>query len=79
MPTCTPGTANGLKKLLYKPRSNMDLDFKVSTSKSTIPSVVGPVRLSLVLGSTTQASDDGICGTTQMVPCTGTGSKLRCR
>ncbi len=78
-PVCIPGSANGLRKILYRPRTDLDLDFKVHTRKSTISSVVGPVRGTIVLGSTIAASDDGVCGVTQVLPCTDLGSKLRCR
>ena len=55
-----------------------DLDFTARTKGSTFPAVVGPVRGTLVLGSTPAAGRAGACGLTASLACTGSGSTLRC-
>src|SRR5262249_2151435 len=58
-PACTPGSSRGLVSLRYRPRSALDLDFLARTKRSTLPAVVGPVRGTLVLGSTAGAGQAG--------------------
>jgi len=41
--------------------------------------LVGPVRGTLVLGSTAAAGQAGACGLTAPLACTRVGSALRCR
>ena len=78
-PTCTRGSSCGLYCLRYRPSSALDLDFTARTKGSTFPAVVGPVRGTLVLGSTAAAGRAGACGLTASLACTGSGSTLRCR
>ena len=77
-PACTPGSANGLGKLQFRPRSDHDVDFKIKTRRSTIANTVGPLRATLVLGKDASAGSAGACAV-GMLSCTDLGSKLRCR
>ena len=59
--------------------SQAAMDQAVRDKGSTFPAVVGPVRGTLVLGSTPAAGRAGACGLTASLACTGSGSTLRCR
>ena len=48
-------------------------------SASQNGALVGPLRGTLVLGSTTAAGQAGACGITVPLACAGTGATLRCR
>jgi len=80
-PTCTAGSSRGLSSLTYTSRSALDLDLQIGARRATIPSPVGPLRATLVLGSTQAASDGGTCAVSLPVSCTSnrTGSVVRCR
>jgi hypothetical protein len=80
-PACTEGSANGLTKLLFKKRSAELLELKASTKGSTIGSIVGPLRATLVLGDDDAAGDAGHCGVSLGIPCFAntSGTTVRCR
>lgn len=78
-PTCTAGSANGLYKLQYKVSGVRDLGLQVLTRRSAIgPTIVGPVRATLLLGPTSAAGAAGACGLTPSLACAPKGAKLRC-
>lgn len=72
-PACTPGSANGLAKLRFAPRSGHDVDVQVATKRSTIAPVAGPLRATVVFGS-----DPGECGASPALVCSGTAASQRC-
>jgi len=78
-PACTAGSARGLALLQLKPQSAFDIDFTVKTKHSAISSPVGPLRATLVLGSTVADGQAGRCGLSAPLACTGTGPSRRCR
>jgi endo-1,4-beta-D-glucanase Y len=78
-PACTPGTSRGLHFMKYKPRSGYDLDFQAKARRATIAAPVGPLRATLVLGSTQTAGDGGACGISADLVCIGSGGSRRCR
>ena len=73
------GSAQGLYKLQYRPRSARDLGFTVRVKRSTIGAVTGPLRGTIVLGRDAAAGQSGACGVSVTIECTSSGSKLRCR
>jgi hypothetical protein len=78
-PACTIGSADGLYKIQYRPRSARDLDFTVLAKRSTIGALTGPLRGTIVLGKDAAAGQSGACGVSVALGCTPSGSKLRCR
>ncbi len=77
-PVCTAGTSRGLSFLKYRARSGFDLDVQVKAKHATIAAPVGPLRATVVLGSTQAAGDAGQCGVSADLTCAGT-STVRCR
>jgi hypothetical protein len=77
-PTCTPGSANGLSKILYRSGGATDVPFTIRTRRSTIAAPVGPVRVTLVLGDTAAAGDAGECGVSSALACTGDSQRADC-
>jgi hypothetical protein len=80
-PACNLGSAHGLTSLRYKERSTLDLDWNASASRSSLGSVVGPLRVTLVLDDTEAAGDAGHCGVSPALTCeaNGSGTTMRCR
>jgi len=78
-PTCTAGSSSGLHLIKYKPHSSYDLDFLAKARRSTIATPVGPLRATVVLGDAQAGGDNGICGVSAPLPCTGTGGSRKCR
>ncbi|HEY8514044.1 MAG TPA: glycosyl hydrolase family 8 [Candidatus Binatia bacterium] len=78
-PTCTAGSARGLALLKYRKLGDRDLDVVVQVRKSSLPTPVGPLRATLVLGATQAAGDAGACGTSAPVACSGKGGVRRCK
>ncbi|MBI3783156.1 MAG: hypothetical protein HY270_07130 [Deltaproteobacteria bacterium] len=78
-PVCTLGSSHGLRRLKYRPRTNRDLDFEVTAGPSTLAAPVGPLRATLVLGSTAAAGDNGGCGLSRSLTCSGTAGARRCK
>ncbi len=78
-PTCTAGSAGGLSKLQLRQRGPADFDFKILARGAALPAIVGPVRLTLVLGSTAASSAAGECAISAAIPCVPSGDGLRCR
>ena len=80
-PTCTPGSGLGFNYLRYKPGTPLDIEVQLKARGATIAAPVGPLRITLVLGSTQTASDDGACAISGAIACTSsaTGSTVRCR
>jgi hypothetical protein len=70
-----------LTSLRYKERSTLDLDWNASASRSSLGSVVGPLRVTLVLDDTEAAGDAGHCGVSPALTCeaNGSGTTMRCR
>jgi endoglucanase len=77
-PACTPGSANGLVKLRVAPRSGHDVDVQVATKRSTIGTLVGPLRATMVFGDMPAAGAAGECGVSPMLVCGGTAASVRC-
>ena len=79
-PACTPGSANGLSLVRYRPRSATDLDLRLKARRATIAAPVGPLRLTWVLGPGQASSDAGHCATSVTVTCRSndSGSVRRC-
>jgi hypothetical protein len=63
-PACTAGSADGLRllKLKDKRAKGKGIAFKMTTNGSSIGSVTGPLRGTLVLGATVVESLAGECG-----------------
>jgi hypothetical protein len=63
-PVCTAGSAGGLKKLKVKDKraKGKGIAFKVTTKGSTVATIVGPLRGTIVLGATVAESLAGECG-----------------
>jgi cysteine-rich repeat protein len=84
-PACTPGSAHGLSKLdLTDQRSTRgEIDFIAASPRSLLPTMVGPLRGTLILGATEQASDSGACGTVVfgLTQCrvTSNGNAISCK
>lgn len=84
-PTCAAGTANGLSLLKLKDRRSTGggIQFRAKAKDGTIPTPVGPLKITLVLGATGAASSAGECASHSFAPanCTynGAGSTLICR
>ncbi len=71
-PDCVAGSAHGLQKLTA--RWTGAADVKVQAKKTSIPAVVGPVRVTLYDGAPANACD-GFVG---QATCTAKGSSVRC-
>lgn len=79
-PTCSAGSAGGLRSLKYRQRSALDLDLELKARKTDISTTpVGPLRVTFVLGSDQGASDNGRCAISAEIPCVASGKILRCR
>lgn len=84
-PSCAAGSANGLSLLKLKDRRSIGggIQFRAKAKDGTIPTPVGPLRLTLVLGGTTAESSAGECGTISFAApnCVynGAGTTLICR
>jgi endo-1,4-beta-D-glucanase Y len=78
-PACTLGSANGLSRIRYRVRSTRDLEVQIKTKRSTIPAVVGPLRMTLVLGADAAAGDAGECGIGEGLVCTASATAVRCQ
>lgn len=78
-PSCTVGSASGLSKLQYKQLWNGDVAVQLQTKKQALAGpVVGPLRVTLVLGPGASAGADGACAVSASLACRPVGSKLRC-
>lgn len=77
-PTCTIGSANGLRQIRYRQPSSRDVTFQIKTRNSTIPAVIGPLRATLVLGDTMAANNGGECGISQELTCTLKATGFSC-
>jgi hypothetical protein len=73
-PACVPGSANGLKRMKY--RWNGTLDLRVQIAGATLPSVVGPVRLTIYDGTEPVNECDGWVGESTCRP--QSGKSVRC-
>ncbi len=78
-PVCTVGSARGLKQLQYKPKDAKELTVQAIARNATVALPVGPLRASLVFGSTQAAGDAGVCAISTLAPCTASGNTVRCR
>jgi hypothetical protein len=78
-PACTPGSARGLYRLQYRPRSVRDLEVAPRTRRSTIGAVTGPLRVTVVLASDAASGQAGACGVSPPLACMPRGSGLRCQ
>lgn len=78
-PACTPGSAAGLRRLRYRNGTGYDFSFDVQVKKWTIPGVVGPLRVSLVLGDSAASGGAGHCAISLDVACASSGKSVRCR
>ena len=52
---------------------------QVKAKGSVIPAVVGPLRMTLVLGADASAGDAGECGIGEALACTPSGTTVRCQ
>jgi endo-1,4-beta-D-glucanase Y len=77
-PVCSAGSANGLRQIRYKRPTSRDVTFQIRSRNSTIPAVVGPLRVTLVLGDEAASSAGGECGLSRELTCTGSASGFRC-
>lgn len=85
-PACTPGSANGLTTLEFVDRRarRQGIRFKLRTRRSVLATApVGPVRGTIVLGSSARESETGQCASTTAfaaLPCVSMrgGTRLRC-
>ena len=82
-PDCSPGSANGLSLIKVKDKRARGggIAFKAKAKNATIPAVVGPLRVTLVLGATGAESAAGECGGTQFdtADCSASASGFKCR
>ncbi len=78
-PTCTPGSAAGLRKIKYVPGTNRDLRFEVQAKKTTISAPTGPLRLTIVLGDSAAASSAGYCAMSRTLTCQSSTTGMRCQ
>jgi hypothetical protein len=78
-PACTLGSARGLQRLQYRVRSAFDLDLSLTAKGATIAPPVGPIRATIVFGTTAAAGDAGDCALSGAVSCAPAGSSIRCR
>lgn len=78
-PACTASSSNGLTQLRYRPNDATEVAVHTRARRATLTAPVGPLRASLVLGSTQAAGDTGVCAISTVVPCTVSGSTVRCR
>jgi len=77
-PTCTNGSAAGLRKIKYVPGADRDLRFEVQVRKTTIATPVGPLRLTLVLGDSAADGSAGHCALSATLSCRSSASGMRC-
>jgi len=80
-PSCTPGSANGLRRLRLASRSGFDVALRLAARQASVPVPVGPLRLTWVLGAQQAAGDAGQCAVSSTLACTGNsaGTRLVCR
>jgi hypothetical protein len=82
-PTCTPGSANGLKRIVFKDRRarGKGIVFTVKASGATLAQPGGPLRVTVVLGALEADGLAGKCGLHAFtVPDCGTRrAAVRCR
>jgi predicted outer membrane repeat protein len=82
-PACIAGSANGLRTIRFKDRrkKGKGIAFQLATTGSRLPSLVGPLRMTIVLGASAIASSVGDCGSHAFAPgnCTIRRTTLRCR
>jgi len=82
-PACPAGSANGLRALRFKDRrkKGKGIAFLLATTGSRLPSLVGPLRATIVIGGSAVASSVGDCGTHAFAPgdCVIRRTTLRCR
>ncbi|HEV7731145.1 MAG TPA: glycosyl hydrolase family 8 [Candidatus Binatia bacterium] len=76
-PACTAGSAQGLVKLKLAPQGTHDVAVQVITKRSTLGTVAGPLRTTVVLGDTPAAGAAGQCGVSAPLVCAGSVT-LRC-
>jgi cysteine-rich repeat protein len=81
-PGCTTGSAKGLAltKVSDKRSTRSEVGFKLLAKKATVPALVGPLRVTFVLGASAAESIAGECGVA-LVFCTtnATGTTKVCR
>jgi hypothetical protein len=81
-PGCIAGSANGLSLIKVKDKraKGGGIVFKAKAKGATIPAVVGPLRVTLVLGATATESASGECGATPFdaADCSASGAGLKC-
>lgn len=78
-PACTARSSAGLTQLQYRPRTMRDLDFQAVANTASIPALVGPLRATLVMGSSQSTGDGGGCGVSAPLTCAGSTTRRRCR
>ncbi len=78
-PTCTPGSANGLRQIRYRRPSERDIQFQIKARNATIAAVVGPLRVTLVLGDSAASNGGGECGISQALACSVKATGFSCR
>lgn len=78
-PGCVAGSARGLSTLTYKVSSAFDLQVTAAAKRASISTPVGPLRATIVLGATADASTAGQCAVSAPLACTVRGASVRCR
>jgi hypothetical protein len=84
-PTCTAGSANGLRLLKFKDKrtAGSGIQLIAKSKGSTIIAPVGPLRVTVVLGATAAFGSAGECATqvftASMCEYKGSGKVLLCR
>jgi hypothetical protein len=82
-PTCTAGTARGLKLLTFRDERSTGggIVFRAAAKNASIPDTAGPLRVTVMLSAAAAAGPNGQCGTVSFGAerCRRKGSKLVCR
>lgn len=77
-PTCTAGSAAGLRRIKYIPGTNRDLRFDIQAKRTTFASPTGPLRVTVVLGDSAAAGAAGDCAMSATLACTVRSSAMLC-
>lgn len=81
---CGDGSASGLKLLKWSDKRSSrtpTVDVTIKVAKTALPTPVGPLRATVVLGADASAGASGACGSVTFGRCarSGTGTSIICR